>query len=256
MKLIVTVDNNSRTDRYFLSESALCFYIEEGNKKIFFDLGYSDIVLKNALKLGIDIKNIDNIVFSHSHNDHTGGLFYLNNLYREFIEHKIPFKIPEIISHKEIFEPLYEDNIGCISSPVFKNQLIANFKTNLSDAPIKLTENLYYSGRISNGNIDETALFYTSKYGVVIITGCSHSGLKNIIEKAEKTTGQSNIYAITGGFHLLDKSEEEIKGISSYLKEKGIKELYPSHCTSLKSKVILSQEFDVVEVCTGDEFNF
>ncbi|HAZ06730.1 MAG TPA: MBL fold metallo-hydrolase, partial [Acetobacterium sp.] len=68
MKLTVLVDNNTYIDQYFLGEPALSFYIEEGSQKILFDTGYSDVLIHNAKKLGVDLNLLDTIVLSHGHN--------------------------------------------------------------------------------------------------------------------------------------------------------------------------------------------
>ena len=73
-QLTVLADNNTIIDKYLLGEPALSFYIEYDNKKILFDTGYSDVFISNAAKLGISLKDLDFIVLSHGHNDHTGGI--------------------------------------------------------------------------------------------------------------------------------------------------------------------------------------
>ena len=74
MKLTVLVDNNTLIDRYFLAEPGLSFLIEDGDTVVLFDTGYSDIFLKNAWKIGLSLTNIDYLVLSHGHLDHTWGL--------------------------------------------------------------------------------------------------------------------------------------------------------------------------------------
>ena len=76
MKLKVLVDNNTYIDQYYLGEPAVSYYIEDEDTKILFDTGYSDIFISNSKKMGIDLNNIDKIVISHGHDDHTKGLKY------------------------------------------------------------------------------------------------------------------------------------------------------------------------------------
>ena len=76
MKLKVLEDNNTFIDMYYLGEPAVSYYIEDGEDKILFDVGYSDAFLVNAEKMSIDIDNINKVVISHGHDDHTGGLKY------------------------------------------------------------------------------------------------------------------------------------------------------------------------------------
>ena len=78
MEITFLVENNSRIDRYLLAEPALSIFIETEGKKILFDCGYSDVFIKNAWKLSVNLENITDIVISHGHDDHTGGLKFLN----------------------------------------------------------------------------------------------------------------------------------------------------------------------------------
>jgi len=83
MKLNVLVDNNTLIDRYFLGEPAVSYFIENNGDRILFDAGYSDIFIKNAIKMGIDLLDLDFIVLSHAHLDHTWGLGHLVQYYAE-----------------------------------------------------------------------------------------------------------------------------------------------------------------------------
>lgn len=77
MKLQVLVDNNTYIDHYYLGEPGVSYYVEIDDKKILFDAGYSDIMIRNAHSLGVDLKKITHIVLSHGHDDHSKGLKYL-----------------------------------------------------------------------------------------------------------------------------------------------------------------------------------
>ena len=74
MKLTVLMDNHTYIDQYYLGEPAVCYLIEDGDHVILLDTGYSDAVLINAERMGIDLSRVTDIVLSHGHNDHTGGL--------------------------------------------------------------------------------------------------------------------------------------------------------------------------------------
>ena len=260
MKIIILVDNKTKIDRYLLGEPALSFYIKDNDKSYLFDLGYSDVFLRNALKLQININNIDSIIFSHGHNDHTGGLFYLKNYYRELKELNINFKKPKIIAHTNLFNAKIEKGFGNIGFPVSSSDLNEFFDINMSNAHVKLSVNLFYLGEIpENKNIDcldDSALAYITEKGLVIITGCSHSGIENIIKQAKNITGINQIYTIIGGLHTIDKNDKEIEDLGYLLFNENIKIIYPCHCSSLKSKIILSKYTNVADVCTGDILEF
>lgn len=263
MKLTVLVDNNTFIDEYYLGEPAVSYYIEDGDTTILFDTGYSDVFIKNAKSLNIDLNQINKIIISHGHNDHTGGLEYLSkNIKDENIE---------IIAHPNCFGKKYFEG-EYIGTPILKEKLEQNFKLNLQSKPVKISENIVFLGEIPNindfeereaiGNYesidgmkddyvkDDSAIVYKSEKGLFIITGCSHSGICNIIEYAKKVCKENKIYGVIGGFHLFDLNKKLEKTIS-YFKENSLKEIYPCHCVSLNSKIEMGKELDIKEVGVG-----
>ncbi len=247
MKITVLADNNSIIDHYYLAEPAFCLFVEEGDHRILFDTGYSDVFRTNGEKMGIDFNTIDTIVISHGHNDHTGGLAYMQDLKQEIRL----FAHPEASQNKE-----YEGMN--ISMPVRFDQLNDNFSLCLSDKPVQITEKLIFLGEIErnwqkiepleNDELhDDTAVVYKDDDGIFIITGCSHSGIINICEYSKKITGISHIKGIIGGFHMLD-NEKLNREVSAYFANEDIEVIYPCHCTDLKAKIALSQVVPVKEV--------
>ena len=106
MKLRVLVDNNTYIDRYYLGEPAVSYYIECDGIRLLFDAGYSDVFLKNAEALGIDLGLVTHMVFSHGHNDHTRGL--------KFMKERLELSGMEIIAHPSCFDEKVfgEESIG------------------------------------------------------------------------------------------------------------------------------------------------
>lgn len=255
MELTVLVDNNTYIDQYFLGEPALSFYIKDGEKTILFDTGYSGVLNENAKKMGIDLSGVDYIVLSHGHNDHTGGLRYLKaNSNTELICGKGAFE-------KRVYEGLE------VGSPIEFKDTGLNKLIETSDL-YKLTDRLYFLGHIKRrttfegkavGKLsrydrddflyDDSALVYKNNEELFIITGCSHSGICNIILDA-KDKLEGRIKGIIGGMHLLNKDEQLEKTIE-FLKKENIELLYPSHCVSLYAKHRLYEVSDVKEVGVG-----
>ena len=245
MKITVLVENNSRIDNYLFAEPALSLLIEHKDNKILFDTGYSDIFLRNAKTLNIDLNSITDIVLSHGHNDHTGGLRFLRSNTSNI----------KLIAHPNIFDEKFETDGTPYGCPVSKEKLKAQFQLNLTKQPCYIAEDLLFLGEIENNksdDIDDSALVYITQKGLLIITGCSHSGIINIINYAKKITGIDKIYGILGGLHLVDKNELEIEIISKILKQENIEYLAPCHCCDLKSKIILAQNNNIKDICTGD----
>lgn len=269
MKLKVIVDNNTYIDEYYCGEPAVSYYIEDEEKKILLDTGYSDLFLRNMNAFGIDIYSIDTIAISHGHDDHTRGLKYYfeknnkNNIY--------------IVAHPHAFKEKRVDDLK-ICSPILENELKEKCKLILSKEPIKISNNITFLGEIPMLNdfeirnpigkqindgkseddyiLDDSALAYKSEEGLYIITGCSHSGICNIIEYAKKVCNDSRILGVIGGFHLFDEKLDRVKKTIDYFKENNIREIYPCHCTSFTVKAEMYKFLSVKEVGVGLELNW
>ncbi|AMM95731.1 beta-lactamase (plasmid) [Peribacillus simplex] len=278
MKLSILVDNNTLIDRYFFGEPALSFFIEEDNKRILFDTGYSDAFMKNAEKMRIDLRDLDWVALSHGHVDHTWGVTHLIRLHMEAKGELIIHNTPTIIGHPLVFESKLLDSVGEIGSILSYNKLSRHFPIRLSKQPFWLTDKLVFLGEIKRkfdfegkeviGKVattkeefddyvfDDTALVYKSSEGLVIMVGCAHSGICNIIEYAKEVCEEERIVDIIGGFHLLNPSNFQLENTVKYIKELRPNKLHASHCTDLHSKIALSTVADIEEVGVGLQLEY
>lgn len=103
--------------------------------------------------------------------------------------------------------------------------------------------------------MDDTALVYKSEKGIYVITGCSHSGICNIVEYAKKVCSDNRVLGIIGGFHLFQVNSGVRKTIE-YLRKNDVKELYPCHCTSFAVKAEIHKYLPIKEVGVGLEINW
>lgn len=272
MKIHVLVDSNTIIDQYLLGEPGVSFFIQEGGKNIVFDVGYSDAFIRNAQRLSVNMYDVDCVAISHGHNDHTWGLMPLIRLYAEAQIGKIEFKRPVLLAHSRAFESKYKNN-EVIGSAVNEKTLKDYFEMNLRKEPFWITEKLVFLGEIERTNdfenkkpigkcinqgveeddflMDDTALAYKSKDGLVIITGCSHSGICNITEYAKKICKEDRVADIIGGLHLLNPEKELMEKTKNYIKQTNLKQLHACHCTDLHSKIALSEAADIKEVGSG-----
>lgn len=254
MKLVVVVENYTYIDEYYLGEPALCFYIEDGESKIVFDTGYSDVILHNAAKLGINLNLVSTIAISHGHNDHTNGL--------QYVMERFDCRDVQVIAHPDALKEKVwnQENIG---APYTTEELKGKCKLQLTKEPVKLSENIIFLGEIPRSNtfeecnglgedklFDDTALVYQGQTGLFLITGCSHSGICNIIEYAKKICNNNTISGVIGGFHLFD-SNPQLQNTIQYLKENKIMNLYPCHCVSFAVKAKINETIPIHEVGVG-----
>ncbi|MCI1821663.1 MAG: MBL fold metallo-hydrolase [Megasphaera sp.] len=277
MKLVVLVDNNTIIDHYFLGEPASSYYLEEGDIKLLFDVGYTDIFIKNAQKMNINLDNVNTIVLSHGHNDHVGGLADLIRYYAAAFVERGKYNKPRLIAHPLAFCDKYEGK-NEIGSVIKKHTLQKHFNVTLSKDEIWLTDKLVFLGEIKRRNnfenkqpigkvmnqnswvddfmLDDSALVYKSCYGLVIITGCSHAGICNIIEQAKIICKETRIVNVIGGFHLLNPEEHILEATCHYMKQNNIQNISPCHCTDLNSKIALSKDIPIREVGVGTLFEY
>jgi 7,8-dihydropterin-6-yl-methyl-4-(beta-D-ribofuranosyl)aminobenzene 5'-phosphate synthase len=269
MKISILVDNNTITDQYFYGEPAVSYFIEDNETRVLFDVGYSDVFLKNAVKLGINLASIDYLVLSHGHNDHTGGLsFLMKKLHKNNLHKK-----PALIAHPRALIPKFlgTENIGSTANSKHINK---TFSVILTKHPYQINDNLIFLGEIptyfefesrnaigfceqehkqkqEDMLIDDSALVYKSKNGLVIITGCSHSGICNIIKHAQKICGEEKIVDLIGGFHLLNTSVDRIEKTVEFLTDNPPSKIHACHCTDFAAKKALSNHFQVSDVGSG-----
>jgi 7,8-dihydropterin-6-yl-methyl-4-(beta-D-ribofuranosyl)aminobenzene 5'-phosphate synthase len=168
------------------------------------------------------------------------------------------------------------DNLK-ICSPFLQEEIKERCNLILSKEPIRLSKNITFLGEIPQINdfekrkpigkkvadgisvddfvMDDTALAYKNENGIYIITGCSHSGICNVIEYAKQVCEDNRVLGIIGGFHLFDVNEQVNKTIE-YLKQKDVNDLFPCHCTSFAVKAEINKVLPVKEVGVGLELNW
>lgn len=271
MELTVLVDNNTLIDRYFLAEPGLSLLIEDDETTVLFDTGYSDIFLKNAFKMGKDLTNLDYLILSHNHLDHTWGLEPLIRYFTELQIEQCPVKRPILVAHPEVFVSVNAEGLGEVGCLLSEEKLAKHFPIQLSAQPKSLSSKLTFLGEIPRRNdfeknltfgrkedadeddqvIDDSALVYHSSKGLIIITGCSHAGICNIIEYAKEICGDHRVVDIIGGFHLLNPPANQLKGTISYLEKLQPEAVHACHCTDLPSKIALSSVICLKEVGVG-----
>jgi 7,8-dihydropterin-6-yl-methyl-4-(beta-D-ribofuranosyl)aminobenzene 5'-phosphate synthase len=275
VKLTVLVDNNTLIDHYFLAEPGVSYFIEIDGMKVLFDTGYSDVFIKNAAKMGIDLLDTDTVVLSHAHLDHTWGLQHLIQAYAERRFENRPAKRPTLIAHPSIFDRRFIPGIGDIGCLVSEETARQYFDLQLTRHPRWLCPNLVFLGEIERENdfeasypigrihhdetdaddflLDDSSLAYKSSQGLVIISGCAHAGICNTVNQAMRICDDNRLADIIGGFHLLEPTRSQLHNTVEHIKKLRPNALHASHCTDFKSRVALSRVADLQEVGVGLE---
>lgn len=253
INLTVLADNNTIIDKYYIGEPAFSIYLEVDNKRILFDTGYSDVFLKNAKIAKIDLSKLDFILLSHGHNDHTGGLRFLS-------DNDIHAKI---VACENVFEQRYDNIDGEFGSFLSEDDVKKIFNIEYVNGPCWLSENAVFLGQIPRLNDfeakepvgflkktdepdfveDDSALVLKTQKGLVIITGCAHSGIVNICEYAKKVSKTDKIYSIIGGLHLKHATKEKIEKTVKYIKKLNLDSLCACHCTGFEAQFMLKDVF-------------
>jgi len=258
---ITTLSENTARMIRLLAEWGLSILVEADGHKVLLDTGATFSAAYNAIALGIDLSQIDKIVFSHGHFDHTGGLLHILRMMKREVE---------VIAHPDIWAAKYgkrpEEQEEYIGVPFPKEEAErAGASFNLTKEPVWISENIVTSGEIpmtteyekidpilyvkEKGELkpdplwDDQALFIKSEKGLIIILGCAHRGIINTIRHAQKLTGVKPIYAVIGGTHLVSASPQRIDLTIAELLSFGLQRLGVSHCTGLPTSAILAQTF-------------
>ncbi|MBN1989104.1 MAG: MBL fold metallo-hydrolase [Bacteroidales bacterium] len=237
VKISVLVDNIA--GRSFKAEHGLSYFIS-ADKDVLLDTGSSNLFLQNAAKLGIDVAKSDYVVLSHGHWDHGNGLVHL------------PSGLL-LVAHPDIFASRISKRSGNpVGIPITRSEAAQKFNMRLSVEPVWLSEQMVFLGEIPRLNNfesqttdfaytdmspdfipDDTAIAIKTPKGLVVVTGCSHAGICNIVDYAIRVTGQRSVRAVVGGLHL-DKVDEQYYKTIEHMEELGVQEVVPSHCTSFE----------------------
>ena len=279
LSLTILVDNTAPADRHFTAEPGLSFFLETGGKKILFDTGLSGLFLTNAEKMGISLRDLDVLVLSHGHSDHTGGLVTLARHLADPASEGEKTRVPELIAHPRCFWP--KEKAGRSNGSAMSGEEAGRtFPLRCSAKPVFITDDLVFLGEIPrrfpfeeggeekrtirhpDGSIgpdnlaDDTALAFRSDQGLIIITGCSHAGICNITEYAREVCGERRVAGIIGGLHLLTPSPHRLQKTGKYLNRLHLNALHACHCTALPAKLALKDYCPMDDVSVGMKFEW
>jgi 7,8-dihydropterin-6-yl-methyl-4-(beta-D-ribofuranosyl)aminobenzene 5'-phosphate synthase len=268
-KLKITVlAENTAGKRGLIAEHGLSFLIEHGRSRVLFDTGQGLALRHNTEKLHVDLKSIDEVVLSHGHYDHTGGLtFALNSM-----------NCPRLYAHSEAFSLIYARNPNGTSREVGMtagNKITAGELAEIifTDEKRRIAGGLFLTGPIPRTTAfedtggafftdadctkpdslpDDQALFVDTTNGTIVVLGCAHSGVINTLRYIQTLTDNRPIHTVIGGMHLVNAGKERMERTVEELRRFNIQRLIPCHCTGFPATLRLWNEFPgMCETCTA-----
>jgi 7,8-dihydropterin-6-yl-methyl-4-(beta-D-ribofuranosyl)aminobenzene 5'-phosphate synthase len=239
-----------------IGEWGFAALVEADGHRILFDTGgRPDTVLENARELGVELASIQDVVLSHNHGDHTGGLLTLR---REVAKEKADALSRAHVGRGIFWERPGNRPSGWRGMPEVKvayEKLGGSFIEH--SAPAEIHPGVWITGPVPrthpernwgpgvtrvqspDGLVEDTipesqSLIIDTDQGLVVISGCGHAGMINTIEYARSAIREAPIHAALGGFHLLRASDEHLTWTGEKLRAMGLEHFLGAHCTGLE----------------------
>jgi 7,8-dihydropterin-6-yl-methyl-4-(beta-D-ribofuranosyl)aminobenzene 5'-phosphate synthase len=281
MKAAILSEN--RTNRpECLAEHGLSVYIETGDRKILFDLGASDIYIQNAKQMKIDLEQVDAVVISHGHYDHTGGAPSFCEINRK----------AKIYIHEKAFETAYGmengklDETPCSIRWTEAQRIGIQERLVLTTGVTWLTEDVAVSGTIpkpdgflptepfyiknSDGSMTVDPMDHEQflavrlrdgegkSRGVFLFSGCSHNGVIPCLHYARALFPEERLLGLLAGMHLYQSSAATRREILTQIAAEKVDYILPVHCTGIQAicDLKLSMGEHCIPAGAGDQFDF
>ncbi|MHB1305883.1 MAG: MBL fold metallo-hydrolase [Limisphaerales bacterium] len=255
-----TLVENTVAGRSVKGEHGLSYHVHRGSRGMLFDTGQTDQLVQNARELGVDLGAVEAIALSHGHYDHTGGL------------DAAVASAPEarLFLHPAALEPKFAGNPDGTSRPVGiptdSRRAIerAGERVVWTSQPTEVIEGVFVTGEIprvtsfedTGGDffldagcrrrdplVDDQALYFDTRDGVVVLLGCAHAGVVNTLTYIRELTGGRPVHTLVGGMHLLQANADRVARTFAALREFDIRQLGPAHCTGVLPTARLRTEF-------------
>lgn len=257
-RIKVLCDNSAGSISGTLGEHGFAALIERDGAPLLFDTGGGHTLLQNAQRMNLDLRRVEEVVLSHGHYDHAGGLWPL-------LQSCGPKRV---LAHPGIFARRYalregtQRSVGVPYGEEFLTGIGASFS--YSDAFREVAPGIYLTGEVprvtgfEEGDAalfcdlsgcqrdrvpDDQSLVIVTQKGLLLLLGCCHAGLVNTVELARLKTGVDRLYGVIGGCHLAFSSQLQVDATVQALRRYGVKKICAGHCTGFDASARLAREF-------------
>ena len=254
-RITILADAFGKPDSRLARDWGYSALVEHEGRRILFDTGNNaEIFEQNVEALKIDLARLDAVVISHRHGDHTAGLHYLhrvNPYVRIFVPADEHFGGPTPAAFfqrkDESLPPEMRYFGGKTPQVVPHGSAWRGFSFVMVDKPTEITAGMRVIPTVSKNTgtmeLQELSLSVQTQAGQIVLVGCSHPGILNIVEAA--AAFDPRIRLVAGGLHLVTTDESEVQRIGTELRDRWrVKEIAPGHCTGEHAFAVLKRMFE------------
>jgi len=257
-RIRILCENSAGSIAGTLGEHGFAALVQTGDHALLFDTGGGQTLLGNAQRMNIDLRSVEQVVLSHGHYDHAGGLWPL-------LQSSGPKRIlahPGIFTRRYVLREGQARSVGIPYSEEFLVGMGASFS--YSDAFREVMPGVFLTGEVprltafEEGDAglfcdfsgcqrdripDDQSLVIVTEKGLLLLLGCCHAGVVNTLELAREKTGVGEVYGVVGGCHLAFSPQAQIDATMKALKKFGVRKICAGHCTGFHAAARLAAEF-------------